>query len=225
MALGHGITTIAPTPVRHHLCQHPPMPLTLILLIFVLLLGLPALVGLAIHYQRKQRDAAEPTRVHTPPAPRPRPDLDAHIIAVAREFEHPQRFTDAARSVAAKLPISEAALFTNSFHQNPPVPPELVPVLAKYGVLGVWMDVCQNAILEVLFHYREQALPILYPIAFGPYDWTQYTAVHVLTRLADAGVQRDEVRGRLLEYASTTTDAELQERIVAWSEGREVKEG
>ncbi|MBL7982250.1 MAG: hypothetical protein JNL52_10640 [Flavobacteriales bacterium] len=201
------------------------MPFTLVLFIAALLLGLPALVGLAIYYQRKRRDAAPAMPVHTPPAPRPRPDLDAHLIAVARAFEDQQRFTNAARAVAEQLPISEAALLTNSFHQNPPVPPELVPVLSKYGVLGVWMDVCQNAILEVLFHYREQALPILYPIAFGPYDWTQYKAVHVLTRLADAGVQHDEVRSRLLEFARTTTDAELQERIGAWAEGREVKEG
>lgn len=197
------------------------MPPGLLLLVLFFLLGIPALVGVAIHYQRKRRDAAERSAKPVPRAvaPRTRPDLDAHLIRVTREFEDPERFTQAARAVAEHLPFNEAVLLTESFHQNPPMPPELVPALSKRGVLGVWMDVCQNAIFEVLFHYRAEALPVLYPIAFGVYDWTQYKAVRTLMRLADDGVETAEIRAKLSAFASTTADEDEREGIRAWLAG------
>jgi len=120
-------------------------------------------------------------------------ELEGLLIEVAREFEDENRFNEVAKNVASKLEFSRAKSLTRYFHNNPPEPDTLKSKTSKYGILGVWMDICQNSIFEILFNYKEQAIPTLYSIGFGKYDWTQYKAIDVLCRLANEGIQTTEI--------------------------------
>lgn len=125
--------------------------------------------------------------------------LEEAIIAVGQLFEDPSAFSARAQQAVRELSLEQAKGLPAYFHDTPPVPEDLKEALAKQGRLGVWMSVCQNAIFEILYHYKEKALPILYPIAFGVYDWTQYKAVGVLCKLAAEGVATDEIVSRIGE--------------------------
>lgn len=120
-------------------------------------------------------------------------ELESLLIEVAKEFEDENRFKKAAQEVASRLAFERAKKLTGYFHENPPEPDNLKSKTAKYGMLGVWMMICQNAIFEILYNYKEQAIPTLYAIGFGQYDWTQYKAIGVLCRLAQEGIQTNEI--------------------------------
>lgn len=122
------------------------------------------------------------------------------IISVARHFEDPSSFAAHAKQAAQELSLDQAQDLPTYFHENPPVPEDLRDALAQQGRLGVWMSVCQNVIFEILYHYKEKALPILYPVAFGVYDWTQYKAVGVLCKLAAEGVATDEIVSQIQQH-------------------------
>lgn len=124
-------------------------------------------------------------------------ELGRHIIYVASEFENEEVFRSRAREVKEKLPFNKAVNLTDYFHSNPPIPDSLVPKLSKYGVLGVWMQVCQKTIFEILYNYKEKAVPTLYKIGFGEYDWTQYEAIDILCRIAQDGILEDEISLRI----------------------------
>lgn len=119
--------------------------------------------------------------------------LDVMLVKVGQEFEDEVRFKNAAKDVASRLPFADAARFTKYFHNTPSEPESLKSKTAKYGRFGVWMNICQSAIFEIFYNYREQAIPTLYSIAFGEYDWTQYKAIDVLCRLASDGVETDKI--------------------------------
>jgi len=70
----------------------------------------------------------------------------------------------------------------------------------RFEGLGEWMSACQEAIIEVAYHLREQALPFLRQIAFGPYDWTQPLATAVLCRLALEGLETDALAGDIAAH-------------------------
>lgn len=138
----------------------------------------------------------EPSKEGTHPTNEPsnrRLDLADLLIEVAQEFEDEDRFKKAAQEVASRLSFNQAHHLTRFFHQNPPEPEHLKSKTAKYGLFGVWMNICQDAIFEILFNYKEQAIPTLYSIGFGEYDWTQYKAIHVLCRLAKDGIQSNKI--------------------------------
>ncbi len=120
-------------------------------------------------------------------------ELEGLLISVAKEFEDRHQFQKAARDVASGLAFERAEKLTKYFHDTPPEPDSLKEKTAKYGLLGVWMNICQNSIFEILYHYKEKAIPTLYAIGFGPYDWTQYKAIDVLCRLAHEGIQTNEI--------------------------------
>ncbi len=164
--------------------------------------------------------------------------LEQAIIAVGRHFEDGHIFTSRAFQASQALSLEQAQGLPAYFHENPPEPEELKEALARHGILGVWMSVCQRAIFEILYHYKEKALPILYPIAFGVYDWTQYGAIGILCRLADEGIATNEILSRIqsnigsfrdealfpsLYYLSkikgnTTVDAIFKEIVEEWKE-------
>lgn len=119
--------------------------------------------------------------------------LESFLIEVAKEFEDEIEFKAAAKRVASKLEFEKAKELPRYFHNNPPEPKSLKSKTAKYGLLGVWMSVCQDSVFEILYNYKEKAIPTLYSIGFGVYDWTQYKAINILCRLADEGIQTDEI--------------------------------
>ena len=114
---------------------------------------------------------AETSTESTPQPPDNQPekelDLAELLIEVAQEFEDSDKFKEAASVVANKLEFSRAKELTQYFHQNPPEPEALKSKTQKYGLFGVWMSICQDAIFEILFNYKAQAIPTLYSIGFG----------------------------------------------------------
>lgn len=120
-------------------------------------------------------------------------ELEELLIEVAQEFEDEERFKEAAFRVANKLEFGRARELTRYFHDNPTEPEILKVKTRKYRLLGGWMIICQDSIFEILFNYKEQALPDLYSIGFGKYDWTQYKAINVLCRLANEGIKTEEI--------------------------------
>lgn len=120
-------------------------------------------------------------------------DLEKVLIEVAQEFEDPNKFSEAAQRVAGKLTFKQAERLTQYFHDTPAAPEALKETLAKYGLLGVWLNVCQDSIFEIFFNYKEEAIPTLYALMFGEYDWTQYKAIDVLCRFAKKGIRTDGI--------------------------------
>jgi hypothetical protein len=116
-------------------------------------------------------------------------DLKDYLIEVAKEFENEEQFKLAAKNVALKLEFERAIKLIKYFHDNPSEPESLKYKTNKYGLLGVWMNICQNSIFEILYNYKEKAIPTLYSIGFGEYDWTQYKAIDVLCRFANEGIK------------------------------------
>lgn len=120
-------------------------------------------------------------------------ELEKFLIEVAKEFEDKDKFKSAAKKVAFELEFEKAKELPRYFHDNPPEPESLKSKTAKYGLFGVWMNICQDSVFEILYNYKEKAIPTLYSIGFGVYDWTQYKAIDILCRLADEGIQTDEI--------------------------------
>lgn len=120
-------------------------------------------------------------------------ELEKFLIEVAKEFEDKDKFKSAAKKVASELEFEKAKELPRYFHDNPPEPESLKSKTAKYGLFGVWMSICQDSVFEILYNYKEKAIPTLYSIGFGVYDWTQYKAINILCRLADEGIQTDEI--------------------------------
>lgn len=120
-------------------------------------------------------------------------ELESYLIEVAKEFEDQNQFKIAAQNIASGLEFERAKKLTAYFHNNPPEPESLKSKTAKYGFFGVWMGICQDSIFEILYNYKEQAIPTLYHIGFGVYDWTQYKAIDVLCRLANEGIRTNEI--------------------------------
>ncbi|HLP93059.1 MAG TPA: hypothetical protein VK168_03440 [Saprospiraceae bacterium] len=120
-------------------------------------------------------------------------ELQDYLIDVAKEFENEEQFKMAAKNVALKLEFERAKSLIKYFHNNPTEPKSLKNKTSKYGLLGVWMNICQNSIFEILYNYKEKAIPTLYSIGFGEYDWTQYKAIDVLCRFASEGIKTNEI--------------------------------
>jgi len=119
--------------------------------------------------------------------------LEQMLISVAQEFENNEKFQNAAQQVAKQLEFETAKHLVNYFHNTPAIPEELKGKVSKYGLLGVWMDICQDGIFEIFFNYKEAAIPLLYRIGFGVYDWTQYKAITILCRLAQEDIQANQI--------------------------------
>lgn len=89
---------------------------------------------------------------------------------------------------------------------NPPAHLKETPV-DKLG-LGQWMAICQHVIFELLYNKKVKHLAFIKGIAFGEYDWTQATALEVLTRLIVDEVldteMIDEINGKIGEMRYET---------------------
>jgi len=132
----------------------------------------------------------------TPPVespPQPVDSLATLFLSVVCESEDRARFQQAAQKVGRELPFAEAQKLTKFFHDPPPEPEDLKETIRKYGMLTAWLHFSQDAVYEVLFQYKEEAIPLLYEVGFGVYDWTQYKAIGTLCRLAREGIQTDKI--------------------------------
>jgi hypothetical protein len=125
------------------------------------------------------------------------PEEPAGSIAwVAMSIHDPDTFARRARAAAERLGLGSIDLLPRYFHQPPRMPPD---VAARFPGLGDWMSACQFACFEILYHFREAALPLLRRVAFGPYDWTQARAVEILCRLAKEGLETERIASEIAE--------------------------
>lgn len=116
------------------------------------------------------------------------------IAWVAASITTPETFHSRARLAAEALGPRCIPLLPGFFHKPPPIPDE---VKDQFQGLGQWMEVCQAAIFEILFYFREAALALLRQVAFGVYDWTQARAIEILCKLALEGLERQQIEKEL----------------------------
>lgn len=93
------------------------------------------------------------------------------------------------------------------FHSEHSPPRDLAE---RFPGLGDWIAARQFAIFEMLYHFRETALPVLRRVAFGEYDWTQGNAIEILCRLAADGVDRERIIAEIRrEFPCLRLEAQL----------------
>ena len=119
-------------------------------------------------------------------------DLASIIQNVAKHYFSAEHIYNVVLTKEAQHIDIELAKFLPRyfFDDNVSMPAEIED--ACHG-LGAWLDIRQNIIFDLLYQFGEESIPVLYPIAFGDYDWTQYKAVRVLCLLARNGIQTDKI--------------------------------
>ncbi|WP_068505012.1 transcriptional regulator [Paenibacillus kribbensis] len=129
-------------------------------------------------------------------------DLDmavpAAIIRVAGFINQPEQFTAEAEKSAAVLGEGALPLFPRYFFGSELQKPESLK--GMYEGLGDWLHIQQDTIFEIIYYYKEKAIPMLYEVAFGVYDWTQYKAVRILTRLAREGLDTNQIVDDIISH-------------------------
>ncbi|MGF6906698.1 hypothetical protein [Fusobacterium sp. PH5-44] len=108
-------------------------------------------------------------------------DIDEIIVSLSIILKTDQnKFENLSKEKASDISVSDLPYLKSKLHD----PPELTLNLKNFKLgLGEWLAMCQYAIFELLYNTYDYSLPIIKDIAFGPYDWTQATALEVLCRL------------------------------------------
>src|SRR6478609_5529192 len=114
--------------------------------------------------------------------------LGAVIESVAVLIDDQPSFRAKAKEVAGRFGPNAIAELRQRFHRPSAPPPGFTP---QERGLAAWLSSWQFAIFEIIYEYREEALPMLREVAFGKYDWTQANAVELLCRLAAEGMDRE----------------------------------
>jgi hypothetical protein len=97
-----------------------------------------------------------------------------------------------AKSAAQNLGSSSIGVLPRFYHYpNNPEKPE--HCRNKFNGLGEWMELCQTAAFEIVYNFKQIALPYLRTVAFGSYDWPQGLAVAAMCRLATEGIESEEI--------------------------------
>lgn len=142
-----------------------------------------------------------------PPKARKR-DVDFLIASIANLAEDHCAFETKAQAVARQLDGPFVLKELEDRLHSPTKPPDRFDYPQRG--FGVWLAYWQRAIFEILFHYRERAIPFLRRIGFGEYDWTQANAIAILCRLAAEGIERFSTLDALRrEYPDFRFEAQL----------------
>jgi hypothetical protein len=115
-------------------------------------------------------------------------DVDSAIESVAVLIEDWPAFRQKAKGVADSYGPWLLPELRRRFLRSTPAPPGFTP---RERGLTAWLSYWQFAIFEIIYQFRERALPMLREVAFGEYDWTQANAIELLCRLAAEGIDRD----------------------------------
>jgi hypothetical protein len=115
---------------------------------------------------------------------------ESKILWVAVSIKSRDTFRARAKTAAEELGQEYINKLVEYLHNPPEKPKEAA---GEFNKLGEWLSVCQHSIFEILYNFREAALPLLHRIAFGPYDWTQANAIEILCRLASEGVETEGI--------------------------------
>lgn len=94
-------------------------------------------------------------------------------------FTAPDQFFDETKKFATNLTAADLPLLRSRFHADLPVPANVDK--APLG-LGGWLSATQYTIFQIIYHIGIAAVPMLKEVAYGEYDWTQASALEVLTR-------------------------------------------
>ncbi|MDB9514816.1 hypothetical protein PN499_26800 [Kamptonema animale CS-326] len=127
------------------------------------------------------------------------------IAWVASSIKTPDIFQERARNISQQLGRESIDHLAEFLHK----PPQKPSVLGKeFEGLGFWLTCCQQAILEILYNYRETSLPLLRKIAFGKFDWTQPLAINTLCRLALDGIESNLIVNEIAEAIASQLEYE-----------------
>lgn len=143
---------------------------------------------------------------NTPFFPEGKPNINVNTSEsnlagwVAAAYEDQELFKQRGKDAALQLsPEQILRLPKYFFYNNNPRKPE--EVRNKFGGLGEWQWICQEAIFEIFYNRPEVALPIIREVAYGVYDWTQAHAIKTLLRLAANGtLEREATLNELAEF-------------------------
>jgi hypothetical protein len=112
------------------------------------------------------------------------------IKRVAESADAPGTFQKQAQAAARELGPTSAQTLASLCHPERDSPAELKD---KFPTLGHWVLARNLAIFEILYHFREAALPALRQAAFGEADWKQSNAIEIMCRFASEGLLRNEI--------------------------------
>jgi len=121
-------------------------------------------------------------------------DLVSSLALLLRNDQ--EAFEKLAQENVKDLKIGDLSYLKNKLHEPPELHEELKNVKM---VLGEWLAMCQYAVFELLYNCYEYSLPIIKEIAYGPYNWTQATALEVLCRLNVEGKISDSILDEIKE--------------------------
>jgi hypothetical protein len=116
--------------------------------------------------------------------------INEKIRWIAQTIKDRKIFQERAATVAGELGNGDIEILPQFFHNESSPPPELQ---ADFPGFGDWLSARQFAIFEVLYNFREAALPVLRRVAFGTYDWTQANAIEILCRFGIEGIEREQL--------------------------------
>lgn len=120
-----------------------------------------------------------------------------HIINVSSFINSPTQFINAAKYSADiigkdNLEILPCYLFRSDIEK----PSNLIHL---FNGLGEWLHVKQISIFEIIYCFKEHAIPLLYNFAFQKNDRPQHLALRTLCRFVIDGIKSDEVITDLLK--------------------------
>jgi hypothetical protein len=115
-------------------------------------------------------------------------------------------FRAKAKEVGTRLGPEILPDLPQRFHRPTPAPAGFTA--AERGLAG-WLSCWQFGIFEIIYQFREQALPLLRQVAFGEYDWTQSSAATLLCKLAAEGIERDSILAELRHEMPAMRDTAL----------------
>jgi hypothetical protein len=125
------------------------------------------------------------------------PDLDRQIPALGKALltQPIDQFEKDAKYMSSGMGADDLSYLKTRLHNPPAEPTDIKTQLRP----GQWLAVCQYAIFELIYNMGPQTLGFLKSIAFGPYDWTQATALEVLCRMRLDGTVPDTIITELNE--------------------------
>lgn len=133
-------------------------------------------------------------------------ELDRVIESVAVLIDDQIVFRAKAKKVAERIGPESIPEFRQRFHRSTAAP---AGFRSEERGLAAWLSYWQLAIFEIVFQYREHALPMLREVAFGEYDWTQANAIELLCRLAAEGTDRERTLADLIREMPGMRDTAL----------------
>src|SRR5262245_8389976 len=119
-----------------------------------------------------------------------------YIVEVGKELAEVAAIDTDIRAYQARAEMAARRLgpacieILPQYYHSPNNPKNPDSVTDQFNGLGEWMERCQIAAFEIIYNFREAALPYLRKVAFGSYDWPQGFAIVALCRLAAEGIER-----------------------------------